>query len=72
MPKMVDTYFQRIAKMSKKEEEREASKKQLVAQAREYYGYEVNLKDPRMVEYLEKMKIQDKADKKAEKKAAKK
>jgi hypothetical protein len=47
MPKQIENFYQRLSKKDDLEDERKAKKKEILDQAREYYGYEVNLKDPR-------------------------
>lgn len=71
MPKMVEQYFERIAKKQKIEKDRMAKKQELLDKAREYYGFDVDLKDPRYFNN-DKLIVNDKKDKAAEKKAAKK
>lgn len=71
MPKMVEQYFERIAKKQKIEKDRMAKKQELLDKAREYYGFDVDLKDPRYFNN-DKLIVNDKKDKASEKKAAKK
>ena len=47
MPKTIDAFYQRIQKKQATEKEQMRKKQDVLEQAREYYGYSVNLGDPR-------------------------
>lgn len=47
MPKQIDAFYEKIKRKEKQELDRVAQKKEVLEQAREYYGYEVDLRDPR-------------------------
>ena len=47
MPKQIEGYFQRITKKQKADEEKMIKKREVLDQAREFYGYEVDLRDIR-------------------------
>jgi len=49
MPKQIENFYQRIAKKDKTDEERLKKKQELLDQAREFYGYEVDMRDARFV-----------------------
>ena len=47
MPKQIESYFQRMVKKNKAEEDKLNKKKELLDQAREFYGFEVEMRDGR-------------------------
>lgn len=47
MPKNIEAFYQRIVKKEKSESDRMAKKQEILDQAREFYGYEVDMRDPR-------------------------
>lgn len=47
MPKQIENFYQRIVKKDKADEERLKKKQELLDQAREFYGYEVDMRDTR-------------------------
>ena len=47
MPKQIDSFYQRISKTNAANEEKDKKRKELLDQAREFYGYEVDLRDSR-------------------------
>ena len=47
MPRQIDSFYQRIAKKEKTDEEKAARQRELLEQAREYYGFNVDLRDQR-------------------------
>jgi hypothetical protein len=47
MPKQIESYFQRVHKREAQEKEREAKKREVLEKAREFFGYEVDLRDPK-------------------------
>ncbi len=52
MPKQIENFYQRIVKKEKADEERLKKKQELLDQAREFYGYEVDMRDMRFVTQL--------------------
>lgn len=68
MPANIDNYYQRILKREKLEKEKEAKRQEVLDQAREFYGYEVDMRDPRMQEMVKKFQEERKASEKAKKK----
>lgn len=68
MPANIDAYYQRILKREKSEKEKEAKKQEVLDQAREFYGYEVDMRDPRIQEMVKKFQEERKASEKAKKK----
>jgi hypothetical protein len=69
LPKQIDTYYQRLKKLEKQEEDRSKKNRALMDKVREYYGYELDSKDARAVEMIKKLKENEKALSKKEKKA---
>jgi hypothetical protein len=49
MPKQIDNYYQAIQRRELKEIERKKKKDELVAQAKEYYGFDIDPKDSRLI-----------------------
>ena len=47
MPKQIEGYFQRITKKQKADEEKLNKRREILDQAREFYGYEVDMRDSR-------------------------
>jgi hypothetical protein len=47
MPKQIENFYQRLLKKENLEEEKILKRREILDQAREHYGYEVNLNDPR-------------------------
>ena len=47
MPKQLDVFYQRILKKAKLKEEKKAKQEELLEKAREFYGYDVDLRDER-------------------------
>jgi len=72
MPKSIEKYYQNMDKKYAVEDERKAKKDEIMEQAREYYGFKVDLRDKRIKDMVEKMheekKKLDKSKKKEEEK----
>ncbi|RNA39226.1 growth arrest and DNA damage-inducible s-interacting 1 [Brachionus plicatilis] len=68
MPATIDSFYQRIVKRDKLDKEKEAKKQDVLDQAREFYGYEVDLRDPRIQEMIKKFQEERKVIEKAKKK----
>lgn len=68
MPANIEGFYQRIVKKEKSEKDKESKNKELLEKAREYYGYEVNIRDPRIQDMLKKLNDERKATEKAKKK----
>lgn len=56
MPKMVDGYFEKIAKQRRQGETKAKKREQLAEKAREMFGYDLDPRDPRFVEILSEEK----------------
>jgi hypothetical protein len=54
MPKQIESYFQRITKKQKADEEKLNKKREILDQAREFYGYEVDMRDSRYINSYKK------------------
>lgn len=68
MPKQIESYFQRMVKKNKAEEDKLNKKKELLDQAREFYGFEVEMRDGRVQETLKRFQDEKKASEKLKKK----
>lgn len=60
MPKMLEKYYQGVEKKRAVEAERVAKRREVLDQAREYYGFEVDLRDKRIKDMVEKMQEEKK------------
>jgi hypothetical protein len=47
MPSQIEDYYKRINKKDLQDEEKLKNKNQLLEKAREYYGYDVDYRDPK-------------------------
>jgi hypothetical protein len=47
MPKQIESFFQRITKKQKADEEKLKKRREILDKAREFYGYEVDMRDSR-------------------------
>ena len=65
MPQFVKEYNTRLEKIAETERQQEAKKQELMEEARDYFGYSIDPRDPR----FEEMKLQKEEE---EKKVAKK
>lgn len=52
MPKSIEDFYQRVYKKSKADEDRLKRKNEILEKAREYYGYDVDIRDTRLVAYV--------------------
>lgn len=68
MPKMLEKYYQSVHKKRAVEAERVAKRQEVLDQAREYYGFEVDLRDKRIKDMVEKMQEEKKKAERAKKK----
>ncbi|CAF0932814.1 unnamed protein product [Brachionus calyciflorus] len=68
MPINIESFYQRIIKKDKSEKDKTAKRQEILDQAREYYGYDVDLRDPRVQEMLKKIQDERKMAEKAKKK----
>ena len=67
MPKIIDEYRAKLAKEDELELQRDAKRLALMEEARDYFGYEVDPRDPR-VEYMKQMKEEEEKKLKKQKK----
>jgi len=65
MPQFIKEYHARLEKVAEKERQQEAKKRELLEEARDYFGYSIDTRDPR----FEEMKLRKEEE---EKKLAKK
>ncbi len=72
MPQYIEEFRKRLHKGEEKELERQARVKTLVEEARDYYGYDVDPRDPRFQEMVERKEEEAKLEKKKKKKEQKK
>lgn len=68
MPKSIEKYYQSMDKKYAVEDDRQAKKDEIMEQAREYYGFKVDLRDRRIKDMVEKMSEEKKKLDKAKKK----
>jgi len=68
MPQFIKEYHAKIEKAAEQEREREAKKRELLEEARDYFGYSIDPRDPR----FEEMKLQKEEEEKKQRKKAKK
>lgn len=67
MPQIIDEYRGKLAKADQLEEEREAKRRVLLEEARDYFGYDIDPHDPR-VERMQEMKEEEERKLKKQKK----
>lgn len=68
MPKMVEKFYQNVDTKNKLEDEKKIKKQEILDQAREHYGFEVDLRDKRIKDMVDKLQEDKKKADKAKKK----
>jgi len=68
MPKQIETFYQRTLKKEEAVKEKIAKRQEILDQAREYYGFEVDLRDSRIQEMIKKLQEEKKAAERQKKK----
>jgi len=68
MPKSIEKYYQGVNKKNIAESEKARKREEILDQAREYYGFKVDLRDKRIKDMVEKLQEEKKKLEKAKKK----
>lgn len=71
MPQLIQQYRARLAKADEKEHELDLKRQALLDEAREYFGYSIDPRDPRFEQMKEKKEEEEKTLKKKKKKEEK-
>ncbi len=72
MPQLIEEFRKRLHKVEEKEAERKAKVQELVEEARDFYGYDVDPRDPRFQEMVEKKEEEARMAKKKQQKEQRK
>ena len=68
MPKMVESYYQRVAKAQKMSEDADLKRAAFTKKAKEVFGFELHPNDPRLAKFLADEKLAKKKETKEAKK----
>jgi len=68
MPKMIEKFYQGVSRKDIAEEEKTKKREEIMDQAREYYGFKVDLRDRRIKDMVDKLQEEKKKVEKAKKK----
>ena len=71
MPQLIDEYRKKLSKADEQEQQREAKRQALLEEARDYFGFDIDTRDPRFERMQEMKEEQEKKMKKLKKKEAK-
>ena len=49
MPKQIESYYQKLARMQKTNEEKDVKNREMEESVRDHFGFKVEMRDPRFV-----------------------